>query len=76
MINSELANLLLTLYVMYGCFVAGKVSVGIRAHRAHEGLPVHKPALLLIILITIFLWAPIMLLGGRGKGADGEKSER
>lgn len=68
MINSELANLLLTLYVMYGCFVAGKVSVGIRAHRAHEGLPVHKPALFLVILVAIFLWAPIMLLGGGKSG--------
>lgn len=76
MINSELANLLLTLYVMYGCFMAGKVSLGMRLHRANEGLPIYKPALLLLILITIFLWAPIMLLGGKNKGADGEKSER
>lgn len=71
MINHELATFLLTLYVMYGCFIAGKVSIGIRMDRASKELPVNKGALALVIFITMFLWAPIMLLGGKSDNKQG-----
>jgi len=76
MINSELVMALLFLYCMYGSFIAGKVTIGIKLDRASKGEPVSQFALSLVSLITIIFWAPIILIGlGRPKQSSGDKGD-
>lgn len=61
MINTDTLSFLVSLYLMYGCFNAGKLVVMIKLDRAQKKQAVNSFALSLTIIFVMFFWGPVML---------------